>query len=232
MPQDAEFPSIARASKARRKLTQPLENTVFMILVGLVTLLLVGLAGTIWDSHTSMFGLGSNPVCTNAPLNGITLGEAANNLLPHLRHGASSYPSAIGVCASRPTARQRTLVTLTEAPTALLYLAILLLLGQLLRTVRRAGPFAPAIARRVRFLGWFILGGYLAVTVGQSVAQSYFVYSVVIDQIPVVSTAISTAVNAVLAGIFPPVLIACGLLTLARVMRVGAQMNDDLAGTV
>jgi hypothetical protein len=193
-----------------------------------VALLLVGLVGTVWDSHTSMFGLGSDSVCTNASLNGITTGEAASNLLPHLRHGASSYPSAIGVCASRPTAGQRTLVTLTEAPTVLLYLAILLLLGQLLRTVRRAGPFAPVIARRVRFLGWFIPGGYLAVTVGQSVAQSYFVSSVVTDQVPVVSNAINT----VLGGIFPPVLIACGLLTLARVMRVGAQMSDDLAGTV
>jgi hypothetical protein len=54
MPQDAEFPSIARAYRARRKLTRPLENTVFMILAGLVTLLLVGLVGTVWDSHTAM----------------------------------------------------------------------------------------------------------------------------------------------------------------------------------
>jgi hypothetical protein len=29
-----------------------------------------------------------------------------------------------------------------------------------------------------------------------------------------------------------PLLIACGLLTLARVIRVGARMSDDLAGTV
>lgn len=225
MTGDAEF---AKARQTRRKLTQPLENTVFMILVGLLVVLAIGLVSTALDSHTSIFGLGSEPVCTDAPLNGITTGEAASNLLPHLRHGASSYPSAIGVCASRPTAGQRTLVTLTEAPAYVLYLAILLLLGQLLRTVRRAGPFAPAIARRVRFLGWFILGGWLAVTVGQSVAQSYFVASVLTDQVPFVSNAINT----VLGDIFPPVLIACGLLTLARVMRVGAQMSDDLAGTV
>jgi hypothetical protein len=30
----------------------------------------------------------------------------------------------------------------------------------------------------------------------------------------------------------PTGLLTCGLLTLARVMRLGAQMNDDLAGTV
>ena len=27
-------------------------------------------------------------------------------------------------------------------------------------------------------------------------------------------------------------LVVCGLLTLARIIRVGAQMHDDLAGTV
>lgn len=46
MPEDAGFPGIARAHKARRKLTRPLENTVFMILAGLVMLLLVGLRHT------------------------------------------------------------------------------------------------------------------------------------------------------------------------------------------
>lgn len=226
MTGDAE---LAKAQKAQQKLTQPLENTVFVILLGLLVVLATGLVSAALDSHASAFGLGSGSVCTDAPLNGITVGEAANNVLPHLRPGASSFPSAIGVCSSnRPTAAQRTLFTLTDTPEYVLYLAILLLLWQLLRAVRRAGPFASAIARRVRFLGWFILGGYVAVTVGRSVARSYFVATIVSDQIPV----ISNAVNAVLQGIFPPVLIACGLLTLARVMRVGARMNDDLAGTV
>ena len=34
------------------------------------------------------------------------------------------------------------------------------------------------------------------------------------------------------AALWAPLLIACGLLTLARVIRAGAQMSDDLAGTV
>ena len=123
---------------------------------------------------------------------------------------------------------RRKLVTLMQAPVFLFYVAILLLLGQLLRMVRRAGPFTAAVARWVRFPGWFILGGYLAVTIGQSVAQGYFASTVLSDQIPVVSNVINT----LLGGIFLAILIACGLLTLARMMQVGAQMNDDLAGTV
>jgi hypothetical protein len=34
-----------------------------------------------------------------------------------------------------------------------LYLAVILLLGQLLRVIRGAGPFALNVARRLRFLG-------------------------------------------------------------------------------
>jgi hypothetical protein len=44
--------------------------------------------------------------------------------------------------------------------------------------------------------------------------------------------AVRDAVNAGIAVLFVPLLIACGLLTLARVIRAGARMSDDLAGTV
>jgi hypothetical protein len=30
----------------------------------------------------------------------------------------------------------------------------------------------------------------------------------------------------------PLALVVCGLLTLARIIRIGAQMHDDLAGTI
>jgi hypothetical protein len=66
------------------------------------------------------------------------------------------------------------------------------------------------------------------VTVGQSAAQSAFVSTVVTSSVP----AARNAAEAGLAIIFVPLLIAFGLLTLARVIRVGAQMSDDLAGTV
>jgi hypothetical protein len=44
--------------------------------------------------------------------------------------------------------------------------------------------------------------------------------------VPVASDALSGSI----VGI--PLLAACGLLTLSRIMRVGARMRDDLAGTV
>jgi len=46
--------------------------------------------------------------------------------------------------------------------------------------------------------------------------------------VPVVSDALAGLVP----GVWVPLLAACGLLTLARIMRTGARMQDDLAGTV
>jgi hypothetical protein len=66
------------------------------------------------------------------------------------------------------------------------------------------------------------------VVVGRSLAQSAFVSTVLTGPAP----AVRNAAEAGLAVIFVPLLIACGLLTLARVIRAGAQMSDDLAGTV
>jgi hypothetical protein len=216
------------ADQTDRKLTQPLGTAVEFILVLAASLLVVVLVLAVWSGHVSMFGFGSGSACSDVPLNGITITGNSGPALAHLRPGATSGGRLLELCASHPTTGQRGLVTLAQAPTVLLYLAVVLLLGQLLRAIRRAGPFALLVARRLRFLGWFVLAGSLLVTVGESVAQSAFASTLVTDSVP----AGINAVNAVIAGIFVPALIACGLLTLARVIRVGAQMSDDLAGTV
>jgi hypothetical protein len=170
-------------------------------------------------------GLGSGPACSGVHLNGIAVTGPA---VAHLRPGATASEGRVMLCASHPTTGQRVLVGLTWVPTVALYLAVILLLGQLLRVLHSAGPFAVIVARRLRFLGWFVLAGSLIVVVGQSVAQSAFVSTVVTGSVP----AARNAAEAGLAVIFVPLLIACGLLTLARLIRVGAQMSDDLAGTV
>jgi hypothetical protein len=96
----------------------------------------------------------------------------------------------------------------------------------LLLVVRRLGPFVVPVASRLRFLGWFVLIGSVAATVAQNLGAAYFLARAVDQPVPVVSDAL----NGSIVGI--PLLAACGLLTLARIMRVGARMQDDLAGTV
>jgi hypothetical protein len=139
-----------------------------------------------------------------------------------------AHPAELNLCANQPTLGQRALVTLTQAPATVLYLAVLVLLWQLLRTIGRTGPFVLLVARRLRFLAWFILAGSVVVAAGEGLAQNVFASTVVTDRVPIAANVI----NNVIDGLVLPVLINCGLLTLARVIRVGARMSDDLAGTV
>ncbi len=207
-----------------RKLTQPLGAAVKFILVLAGVLLSVVVIFAVFGT-IELGGLGSGPACSGVHLNGIAVtGPAVARLMP----GATASGGTVSLCASHPTTGQRMLVGLTWIPTVALYLAIILQLGQLLRVARAAGPFAAIVAQRLRFLGWFVLAGSLVAVVAQSVAQSAFVSTVVTGSVP----AMRNAAEAGLAVIFVPLLVACGLLTLARVIRVGAQMSDDLAGTV
>ena len=208
------------------KLTQPLGGAVKFILILAAGLLAIVLIFAVFG-QIQLFGLGSGSACADARANGIALSAVAGPLA-HLRAGVSSGGGQLLLCASHPTTGQRLLVALTWVPTVAFFLAVVLLLGQRLRVIRSAGPFAVTVARRVRFLGWFVLAGSLLVTAGQNVAQSAFVSTVVTGSVP----AAHNAVNAGIGVLFVPLLIACGLLTLARVIRVGARMSDDLAGTV
>jgi hypothetical protein len=215
--------------RANWKLTEPLGCAVSFILMFSAALVVAVLLTSPWTkSSIDFYGFTAGPACANVPLNGLSEtgdGSTIANLRPQTSAGTGGQ---VSLCASHPTFGQRTLATLTQAPAAVLYLAILLLLWQLVRTIRRDGPFADLVARRLRFLAWFILAGSAAVTAGQSVAQSAFASTIVTDPVP----AGSNVTGALTDGLVLPVLIACGLLTLARVMQAGARMSDDLAGTV
>lgn len=210
-----------------RKLTQPLGGAVSFILTFAVGLLVVALLLIPLNHGFSLFGFGSGPACANVSLNGLSQ-NSTGSVLAHMKPGTFSSPSELNLCANQPTLTQRTLVTLTQAPATVLYLTVLVLLWQLLRTIGKTGPFVPLVARRLRFLAWFILAGSMVVAAGEGLAQNVFASTVVADRVPIAANVI----NNVMDGLVLPVLIACGLLTLARVIRVGARMSDDLAGTI
>jgi hypothetical protein len=206
------------------KLTQPLRGVVRLIMI-LAALLLAFVLLVAIFGKIELGGLGSGPACSAVHPNGIAVTGPA---VAHLRPGASASASTVTLCARHPTTGQRALASLTWIPAVVVYLGVILLLGQLLRDISVAGPFAVIVARRLRFLGWLILTGSVLVAAGQAAAQSAFASTVLTGPVP----AARDALEAGLAIILVPLLIACGLLTLARVIRAGAQMNDDLAGTV
>lgn len=50
---------------------------------------------------------------------------------------------------------------------------------------------------------------------------------------PAAVPVVADTINGVLSTDWIPLLlVVCGVLTLARIVRIGAQMHDDLAGTV
>lgn len=162
---------------ADRKLTQPLGRAVRFTLVLAAVLLGIVVIFAVFGT-VSLFELGSGPACSAARANGIAVTATAGPLA-HLRTGVTSGGGQILLCVSHPTTGQRLLVSLTQVPAVALYLAVVLLLWQLLRVIRVAGPFAVTVARRLRFLGWFVLAGSVVVAASESVAQSAFVSTMV-----------------------------------------------------
>lgn len=211
-----------------RQLVQPLGGLLAAIAVVTLFLLAVGLAGTLSGSGMALSypGLGTGPVCADVNYNGI--GMVSSSLtLTGLRPGASvGVPNPIPLCLQHATAGQRALAFLASAPHTVLYLMIFGLTGWLLLVARREGPFVPTVCRLLRFLGWLVLVGSVIVAIGQNLAQAYFLATATASPVPVAADAL----NGAFLGV--PLLAGCALLTLARIMRAGSRMRDDLEGTV
>lgn len=81
-----------------------------------------------------------------------------------LRGGASLDPKGeISVAVADPSTGQTVLAILTWLPTAVVVMAMLVLLLSIVGSARRDGPFTTVVARRLRALGFVVtIGGLLA----------------------------------------------------------------------
>ena len=224
MPTTEELPD---TDEARRRLTQPLGGVLYFFAMLITAFVLLGLVTVAFGSHNvQILGIGHGPACADVPLNGVPI-EGSGPTIPGLHPGATALAAPTSVCVTHPSASQRMLSILTTAPSAVLYLAIVVLVFRLLIVVRSLGPFVVPVVSRLRFLAWFLLIGSVAATVTQNIAAAEFLASAVNQPVPVASDALSGV-----SSLWVPLLVACALLTLARIMRTGARMQDDLAGTV
>jgi hypothetical protein len=220
----AELPDTDRA---RRRLTQPLGGLLYFFAVFVAGIVFIALGSLAFGSQDmSILGVGRGPACVDVYTNGVTM-TSTDPTIVGLRPGASSgIEGTIPVCVMHPTASQRALEILSTAPGPVLDLAIVLLVLQLLVVIRRLGPFVVPVVSRLRFLAWFLLIGSVAATVTQNIAAAEFLATAVNQSVPVASDALNVSTLAT------PLLVACALLTLARILRAGVRMQDDLAGTV
>ena len=167
-------------------------------------------------------------------LTGVCL-NAASALLPHTGSGIGQAGLSAGVratwnaaivCAAHPTAGQALAAAVTVLPIDLLRLGALYLAMRLTRTAARDGVYTVQAARLLLILGWWLLAGGLVATVIEAFARLNLLGQLVTWPVDWGQWSVAWSVS------WPVAWIGLGLITLARIMRIGAGMRADLEGTV
>jgi hypothetical protein len=142
--------------------------------------------------------------------------------------GASiSINGALQACAPHPSFYQRLLYTLTGLPSVLVWAGVLFLLWRLVRAATLHGPFTGSIAVGMRRLGWCIIIGSLVAASAQGAATDALLNSLLREQ-----NAFGDAVPRFLSVLPVPLLAGAALLAFARIIRLGAAMDEEMQATV
>jgi hypothetical protein len=167
-------------------------------------------------------------------LPGICL-NAAQTLLQHtgsglshsgLSAGVHASSDTVNVCAAHPTGGQALAAAVTALPINLLRLGALYLAMRLARSTARDGVYTTQAARLLLILGWWLLAGGLVATVTEAFARLNLLGQLVTWPVDWGQWPVAWSVS------WPVAWIGLGLITFARVMRIGAGMRADLEGTV
>ncbi len=216
-------------TKERQKLTEPLGIVtaicgyllLFAALLGAISIL--SGRGSLWGfGHTVM-------ICENHP------GTYGSGHWTAAGFGVAARPGAtinvngtLQACTTHPGVSQRVLYTLTSAPSLLVWAGTLFLIWRLLRAARRTGPFTARVAAIMRRLGWLIIAGSAAAALIQGWAQDQLVNTLLASP-PGFYNLITLPFQALLPF---SALAGAALLTFARIIRLGTEMDDEIKATV
>ena len=218
-------------STDNERLTRPLAQTTEIIGLGLAAILIItGVTAVVSGGSFGGFGRGARSICATDPNIGTYAPQDPRTESYHPKAGSVLNTNLnLGACTTHPTAIQRVLDTLTSLPTVLLYACILLLLWQIIRAARRDGPFTLRVAATMRLLGWVIMAGAVAAAAIQQLATGMLINSMLTQPAESPSDVFSSALYALLPV---PLLAGAALITFARIIRLGAEMDDELKATV
>jgi hypothetical protein len=208
---------------ATRNPLEPLTTTVAVLSVLVAAFIAIGLAAALLGSG-SVFGWGDNSVCVEMLSSGLRhTGTGVTGV--GLQPGSQIVPRVLGLCTDNPSIVQRIGVTLTLLPSTLLFLGFLLLLHRLLRRAQAEGLYSQQTARQLRTLGWYLISGCLIaetieVMATGAVAASQTTY---LDWLSAANQW-RPSMAVLLAGV--------GLVTFARILKIGISMRKDLEGLV
>ena len=210
-----------------RKLTEPLESVTaifgMLLLVALAAGVLFSIAGS-----GSFGGFGHAAVCATQPNTGYGGSGWTQNAVATRPGATISINGTLQACAPHPAIAQRVLYTLTSLPGMLVWGGVLLLLWRIIRAGRTAGPFTLQAAAAMRRLGWFIIVGSVLAAALQGFALDQLLNTMLTPGGDF-GDVIIAPIHALLPG---PALAGAALLTFARIIRLGAAMDDEIKGTV
>ncbi|MCP3800146.1 DUF2975 domain-containing protein [Allokutzneria sp. A3M-2-11 16] len=140
-----------------------------------------------------------------------------------LRPEASAVSNEIRFCVSPGTGEQHFLWGLANVPSLLMQLVVLLLGLRVVNAIRDGGLHTSLTVRRLRVLGWLLLAGCVVVSLAEAFARSGFLATLFPSGSPWFEQ-----------WHFPlwAVVLGCVLLSLARIIRIGSELEKDLEGTV
>jgi hypothetical protein len=212
----------------RPKLTEPLETVTAFFATFLLLILATGILLTLTGSG-SLGGFGRTQICVTQP----NTGYGGDNWTSHLgvmhRPGTTiQINGTLQVCALHPGIGQRVLYTLVSLPSSLVWVALLLLLWRVIRAARQAGPFTVQAAVAMRRLGWLIIAGTAVAAAVQGFALDQLLNTMLTSP-----NSYGDALLEVFHALLPvPILAGAALLTFARIVRLGAAMDDEIKATV
>jgi hypothetical protein len=208
-----------RKTRPPRNPLEPIATTAGCATTLLVALLLLSLL-----VHQASWGNG--PVCTSVSHNDATIFDGPVPV-PGLTAGSHASLGSVIICANSPASALRLAGLLASWPYTLLWLAFLLRLRGLLKAASLPGGlYSPVTAARLRALGWLLTGGGIAASIIESAANITIFTSLV--HYPGLGWFEPGQVN----FSFVTLILGLTLLTIARVMRLGAAMREELDATI
>jgi hypothetical protein len=210
------------AKKRAIKVRNPLEP--LMTLNWSVLSLVLGVFA--WDIISTLFGSGSilgygRHVSVCADTGGMGARADSTDWLFQPRAGVTADATLVRLCTDKPSAGQRWWYTLDNLPGTVTLIGVVLISFLALASAHRNGLYTPGFAVRLRLLGWFLVAdSVLRPTVEVYAANKLWA--------SLAAGPIDHRWDAVWIYLFA----GLALLSLARIMRVGSAMREDLEGVV
>ncbi|GED89308.1 hypothetical protein TNCT6_63930 [Streptomyces sp. 6-11-2] len=213
-------------SKVRNPL-EPISTGVTSVLMLLATLMGMGLFASLFADGGSVLGIGQKYICATDAATVINVDEQPIPRFapaPGATFNVNAHPE---YCTEAPSTVQSLLNTATQLAPFIFVVGALLLALWVIRSAARDGLYTTQTAERLRRLGWWTLAGSVLTAIATSMVEKALIASLSLNSdISALSGLWSWDVPfmAILAGL--------GVLSFARIMRVGITMREDLDGTV